>query len=181
MKIYPFEILDASNMTNLNKSNYLPRVIKTSRGDDIKRLDNIIKKINLVNSDTASSIGKKIGVYLTPTLKVWWNITDSEKIGIRVKYDKKLAANRLLPRSGFIILGIKGPALKNIDGSEYYYVNGVLHREDGPAVKFPSGLEKWYIDGNELDENKLQIHKLHLLGLDDIDIYVLELLDLTII
>lgn len=186
MKIYPFEILDATNWSQLNTFNYLPRVIKTARGDDANRLANIIKKINSVNSDTVSSIGKKIGVYLTRDLKVWWDIKDSEKLGISIKYDKKLAAERLLPRSGFTILGLnengphrkEGPALIHKDGTEYYYNNGTLHREEGPAIVFPSGSEQWYINGEQLSEDQIEIHKLYLLGLDNIDIDVLELLDL---
>ena len=33
------------------------------------------------------------------------------------------------------------------NGSEYWYLNDKLHREDGPAVKHLSGDELWYIDG----------------------------------
>jgi hypothetical protein len=35
----------------------------------------------------------------------------------------------------------------DMDGSKGWYLNDVLHREDGPAVEWPNGTKKWYIDG----------------------------------
>jgi hypothetical protein len=32
-------------------------------------------------------------------------------------------------------------------GSKYWRVNGILHREDGPAVEYMSGGRDWWIDG----------------------------------
>ena len=32
-------------------------------------------------------------------------------------------------------------------GTEYYYVNGDCHREDGPAVVHADGTKEWYING----------------------------------
>jgi len=32
-------------------------------------------------------------------------------------------------------------------GTKYRYLNGKLHREDGPAVEFVSGSKKWYFNG----------------------------------
>ena len=31
--------------------------------------------------------------------------------------------------------------------AERWLVNGVLHREDGPAVIYPDGTEQWYLNG----------------------------------
>ena len=39
------------------------------------------------------------------------------------------------------------------DGSNYWYLNGKLHREDGPAVEYPSGFKAWYLDGNRHRED----------------------------
>ena len=39
-----------------------------------------------------------------------------------------------------------GPAVKYADGTEVYYVNGKLHREDGPAIKNFNGREEYYIN-----------------------------------
>jgi hypothetical protein len=33
------------------------------------------------------------------------------------------------------------------DGTKCWYVNGILHREDGPAVEWPSGTKCWYVNG----------------------------------
>lgn len=33
-------------------------------------------------------------------------------------------------------------------GDKVWYKNGVLHREDGPAIEFPDGGKQWRIDGN---------------------------------
>ena len=39
-------------------------------------------------------------------------------------------------------------ALKiNADGSKEWSLNGTLHREDGPAVEWPSGRKEWYLNG----------------------------------
>lgn len=32
-------------------------------------------------------------------------------------------------------------------GDKHWYVNDILHREDGPAVEFTNGTKYWYIDG----------------------------------
>jgi hypothetical protein len=33
------------------------------------------------------------------------------------------------------------------DGNTYYYLNGLLHREDGPALQYKCGYKEWYING----------------------------------
>ena len=32
-------------------------------------------------------------------------------------------------------------------GTKIYYVNGLLHREDGPAIEYTSGTKVWHING----------------------------------
>ena len=32
-------------------------------------------------------------------------------------------------------------------GNKRYYINNVLHREDGPAVEYASGTKHWYKNG----------------------------------
>ncbi len=39
-----------------------------------------------------------------------------------------------------------GPAIIYPNGGEDWYINGKLHREDGPAAIFPDGIQKWYIN-----------------------------------
>ena len=37
----------------------------------------------------------------------------------------------------------------NVDdcGSKFWYLNGKLHREDGPAIEYPDGSKFWYLNG----------------------------------
>jgi hypothetical protein len=37
------------------------------------------------------------------------------------------------------------------NGSEEWYRNGKLHREDGPAIVFPDGYRAWYQHGRHVD------------------------------
>jgi len=36
---------------------------------------------------------------------------------------------------------------KSPDGTEYWYKEGLLHREDGPAIELPDGSEAFYLKG----------------------------------
>ena len=45
-----------------------------------------------------------------------------------------------------------GPAIEWADGTNHWYRNGKLHREDGPAVEYPSATKFWYLNGKELSE-----------------------------
>jgi hypothetical protein len=40
-----------------------------------------------------------------------------------------------------------GPAVEYADGDKMWYLNGQLHREDGPAVEWINGDEEWYLNG----------------------------------
>ena len=37
----------------------------------------------------------------------------------------------------------------SVEGSRWWYINGELHREDGPAIEYPDGTEEWYQDGKQ--------------------------------
>jgi hypothetical protein len=41
-----------------------------------------------------------------------------------------------------------GPAVIFPDGTQEWWLNGKLHREDGPAVIRPNGIQVWYINDN---------------------------------
>ena len=47
-----------------------------------------------------------------------------------------------------------GPACELSDGSKSWYLNGKLHREDGPAVEYFSGQRFWYLNGVEMTEQE---------------------------
>ena len=40
-----------------------------------------------------------------------------------------------------------GPAREYASGDKFWYLNGKLHREDGPAVEYASGSKSWYLNG----------------------------------
>jgi len=40
-----------------------------------------------------------------------------------------------------------GPAIEWADGSKDWYLNGKLHREDGPAIEWADGSKDWYLNG----------------------------------
>jgi hypothetical protein len=40
-----------------------------------------------------------------------------------------------------------GPAVERADGSRAWCLNGQLHRQDGPAIEYPNGSREWYLNG----------------------------------
>ena len=40
-----------------------------------------------------------------------------------------------------------GPAIEYLDGTKAWFLNGKLHREDGPAVEYISRSKSWYLNG----------------------------------
>ena len=40
-----------------------------------------------------------------------------------------------------------GPAEEYIDGAKYWYINDKYHRLDGPAIELASGKKSYYIEG----------------------------------
>ena len=45
-------------------------------------------------------------------------------------------------------------------GTEYYYINGKLHREDGPAIIYNNGHKEWWINGHRVSESGTALHRL---------------------
>lgn len=40
-----------------------------------------------------------------------------------------------------------GPAIESVNGDKSWWINGWLHREDGPACEWKDGSKTWYKDG----------------------------------
>jgi hypothetical protein len=40
-----------------------------------------------------------------------------------------------------------GPAIERANGDKAWYLNGVRHREDGPAIEMTNGMKLWYLNG----------------------------------
>ena len=49
------------------------------------------------------------------------------------------------------------PELKILFNSniKIWYLDGQRHRENGPAVEYPSGIKLWYLNGKKLSEEQL--------------------------
>jgi len=43
-----------------------------------------------------------------------------------------------------------GPAIEWADGSKWWYLNGKRHREDGPAIENPNGTKWWYLSSKQV-------------------------------
>ena len=50
-----------------------------------------------------------------------------------------------------------GPAVEYANGTKEWCVNGRLHREDGPAVEWADGTKSWWINGKRLSENEFRV------------------------
>ena len=47
-----------------------------------------------------------------------------------------------------------GPAIEGANGSKEYYLNGKLHREDGPAIEGADGTKSYYLNGKSYSERE---------------------------
>ena len=47
-----------------------------------------------------------------------------------------------------------GPAYEGTNGTKYWYLNGKRHREDGPAYEGANGSKWWYLNGKQLTEKQ---------------------------
>ena len=49
---------------------------------------------------------------------------------------------------------LDGPAVVFNNNYKEWYINGKLHREDGPAVEYSDGYKFWYLNGIEYSEEE---------------------------
>ena len=47
-----------------------------------------------------------------------------------------------------------GPAEEYADGSKCWFLNGKRHREDGPAVELANGAKEWWLNGEKVTEEE---------------------------
>ena len=55
-----------------------------------------------------------------------------------------------------------GPAEEWASGNKFWYLNGLSHRTDGPAAEYVSGTKYWYLNGQKLTEaefNRIMLWK----------------------
>ena len=46
------------------------------------------------------------------------------------------------------------PAFEGSDGAKYWYLNGKLHREDGPSIICCNGSKCWHLNGKKVTEEE---------------------------
>ena len=46
-----------------------------------------------------------------------------------------------------------GPAIEYVDGAKRWYLNGKWHRENGPAIENANGDKRWYLNGTKYSES----------------------------
>jgi hypothetical protein len=48
-----------------------------------------------------------------------------------------------------------GPAMEDVDGYKAWFINGKLHRVDGPAVEWDKyGQKEWYLNNNRYSHDE---------------------------
>jgi hypothetical protein len=54
-----------------------------------------------------------------------------------------------------------GPAVEYSSGTKCWYLDGECHRHDGPAIEWADGVQSWYLNGKEysLEEYLKKINK----------------------
>ena len=50
-----------------------------------------------------------------------------------------------------------GPAIERADGSKEWFRNGNRHRENGPAIEYADGTKFWFRDGKPSDGSALKL------------------------
>jgi hypothetical protein len=190
MKLEQLEISSADKWKGCSPDNNLWMLFNKSRGEELVKIENLIEQINKVNSNGILSDGTKHGIYLKDdndkTFKLWWNAYEAKDLGIVIIIDMIYSTKLILERDGFEVYGINEngphhetePALKAPDGTLYHYLNGKKHNPKGPAVIHENGNTEWYIKGDRLNDEEVEIYKLKLLGFDNDEIDMLDLLDL---
>ena len=53
-----------------------------------------------------------------------------------------------------------GPAVEYSNGTKQWYLNGELHRTDGPAIEYPNSTKAWCLNGNEVTWFAVYCHNL---------------------
>jgi len=67
-------------------------------------------------------------------------------VKVDVYGNKRYYVNNVLHRED-------GPAVEYANGDKWWYKNGELHREDGPALEWVSGYKAWYLNGKFYGKN----------------------------
>ena len=52
-----------------------------------------------------------------------------------------------------------GPAIERANGSKEWYLNDQYHRVDGPAIEYSNGYKSWYLNGKCFNESEFNNRK----------------------
>jgi len=55
-----------------------------------------------------------------------------------------------------------GPAVEHANGDKAWWLNDMLHREDGPAIEYTNGYKVWYLNGKSYSEPNFYRQLYHL-------------------
>jgi hypothetical protein len=47
------------------------------------------------------------------------------------------------------MFGINGSPVRDTDGNKHWWLNGKLHRTDGPAAEYATGDKVWWLNGEQ--------------------------------
>ena len=47
-----------------------------------------------------------------------------------------------------------GPAIEDADGDKSWWLNDKRHREDGPAIEYAEGDKEWHLNGKKVTEEE---------------------------
>jgi len=84
------------------------------------------------------------------THKVWLHDPIAPSVYLKENGYKEWWLNNLLHRED-------GPAIEHINGDREYYLNGTRHRTDGPAIIFKNKTYfEYWVDGKQLTEQEFK-------------------------
>jgi len=49
---------------------------------------------------------------------------------------------------------LKGYEIQEYTDARYWYLNGLWHREDGPAIEYANGTREWWLNGIWMTEEE---------------------------
>jgi hypothetical protein len=49
-----------------------------------------------------------------------------------------------------------GPAREYANGDKIWYLNGICHREDGPAIDFADGTKEWWLNNKHVSQKEFE-------------------------
>jgi hypothetical protein len=102
------------------------------------------------------------------TIKGNSDMSDKPKCEIDIDGTKRWWLNDLLHRED-------GPAVEYPNGSKCWYINGLVHREDGPAIESTNGNKTWWLNDKHYTEKEYykELYYRELISYDD---YILEMI-----